>query len=64
MIQEYDVIKSLNDLSDKVLKGCKGTVLVVYPDFPPAYEVEFVNESLETIDVLTVKADDIIKEEL
>jgi hypothetical protein len=28
--------------------------------FPPAYEVEFVNENLETIDVLTVKDEDII----
>jgi hypothetical protein len=61
MIQEYDIVKSLSDLNDRVLKDCKGTVLIVYPDFPPAYEVEFVNEVLETLDVLTVKADDIIK---
>jgi hypothetical protein len=61
MIKEYDIVKSLIDLNQKVLKDCKGTVLIVHPDFPPAYEVEFVDNAFETIDVLTVKADDIIK---
>ena len=33
MIKEYDIVKSLNDLNEKVLKDCKGTVLIVYPRF-------------------------------
>ena len=61
MIREYDIIKSLYSLYDKVLQDCRGTVLIVYRDFPPAYEVEFVNNANETLDVLTVKAGDIIK---
>jgi hypothetical protein len=59
MIKEYDIVESLYDLSDKVLKGYRGTVLIVYSDFPNAYEVEFVSDTSVTIDVLTVKADDI-----
>ena len=31
------------------------------PDFPTAYEVEFVTDKFETLDVLTVKADEIVK---
>jgi hypothetical protein len=61
MIEKYDVVMALNDLNDKVLKGSKGTVLIIYPDFPTAYEVEFVNDAFETLDVLTVKADEIVK---
>jgi len=61
MIQEYDIVKSLRDLNDKVLKGCKGTVLIVYPDLPQAYEIEFVDDALKTLDVLTVEATDIVK---
>lgn len=61
MIKEYDIVKSLKSLNDKVLEGCKGTVLIVYPDFPSTFEVEFVDEINETLDVLTVKGNDIIK---
>jgi len=55
------MVKSLKDLNNVVLKDCIGTVVMVYAAFPPAYEVEFVNDAFGTIDVLTVKADDIIK---
>ena len=61
MIQKYDIVKSLIDLNDKVLKDTKGTVLIVYPDFPTSYEVEFIDNALETIDVLTVDATQIFK---
>jgi hypothetical protein len=59
MIKEYEIVKSLVDINDKVLKGCKGTVLIIYNDTPPAYEVEFVDENNETLDVLTVKSSEI-----
>ena len=59
MIREYDIVHALRDLNDNVLKGHKGTVLIIYPDFPPAYEVEFFDENLYTLDVLTVKDEDI-----
>ena len=59
MIEMYDIVRSLVDLSDKVPSGTKGTVLIIYPNFPPDYEVEFVDGSFETLDVLTVKAADV-----
>ncbi|CAH0126162.1 DUF4926 domain-containing protein [Pedobacter sp. Bi126] len=61
MIKEYDIVKSLKSLNDKVFKGCRGTVLIIYSDFPSTFEVEFVDEMNETLDVLTVKANDVIK---
>ncbi|MBB5646539.1 DUF4926 domain-containing protein [Pedobacter cryoconitis] len=61
MIEIYDVIRSLVDLNDKVPAGSKGTVLIIYPNFPPDYEIEFVNDSFETLDVLTVKSSNIVK---
>lgn len=60
MIQKYEIVKALNNLNDKVLIGCRGTVLIVYSEYPTSYEVEFVNEVNETLDVLTVGVDDIV----
>ena len=59
MIQEYNIIKALHDLNDKVRTGCRGTVLIIYPGSPINYEVEFVDEMNQTVDVLTVTADDV-----
>jgi hypothetical protein len=61
MINEYDVVKSLKNLSDKVSQDCIGTVVVVYPDFPMVFEVEFFDDEMETLEVLTVQEYDIIK---
>jgi hypothetical protein len=61
MIKLYDVVKSSKDLNDKVLKGCIGTVVMVYSDSPPAYEVEFFDDANETLDLLTVSSVDIVK---
>jgi hypothetical protein len=61
MIEMYDVVKSLIDLNDKVPVGTEGTVLIIYPNFPPDYEVEFVNDLFETLEVLTVKSGDLVK---
>lgn len=61
MLKEYDVIKAVRNLDDKVLKDCKGTILIVYHSDPPAYEIEFVNDEFETLEVLTVGVEDIIQ---
>lgn len=63
MIQEYDIIKAMHDLNDKILTGCRGTVLFIYPRFPTEYEVEFIDETNQTLDILTVDADDVISED-
>ncbi|WP_368077623.1 DUF4926 domain-containing protein [Mucilaginibacter sp. L3T2-6] len=56
----YDIVQAKGDLSEKVLKGCTGTILIVYDKQSPDYEVEFVNDSSETVDILTVKNQDVI----
>lgn len=59
MLKKYDIVRSLKNLNEIVLKGSKGTILIVYDDFPAFYEVEFVDDFNETLDVLTVQAEDI-----
>ncbi len=62
MFQDYEVIKATKDLSSKVLKGTKGTILLTYDtNMLPQYEVEFVNENGDTLDILTVSEEDIEK---
>jgi len=61
MINEYDVVKAAKDLNDVVLKGCIGTVVIVYTRPSLGYEVEFFNGEDETIGVLTVTPDEITK---
>jgi hypothetical protein len=59
MINEYDRVKAVKDLNDIILKGCNGTVVMVYDKPSPAFIVEFFNDSQETIGVLMVKPDEI-----
>ena len=61
-MKEYDVIRALVDLTESVKKGTLGTILLVYPDFPTSYEVEFVDNNGETLEILTVEANKIKKE--
>lgn len=42
-----------------VLKGCKGTVLMIYREPTLGYEVEFIDNKGDTLDVLTVYPEDI-----
>ena len=63
MFELYDLVEASVDLSEKVTKGCKGTILLIYPDFPFSYGVEFIDDSFDTLDVLIVRASDIIKDE-
>lgn len=64
MYKEYEVVVASKDLNDVVLKGCKGTIVLVYTRPALGYEVEFFNSENETIGVLTVTPGEISKEHL
>ena len=53
MLNEYDVVKSKIDLSEKVKKNTVGAVVMVFPEFPNDYMVEFI-ENEETLEILIV----------
>lgn len=59
MIEMYDVVVAVRELSEKVKKDDTGVVLFIYHDNPTGYEVEFVNNKGETLEVLTVFSGDI-----
>lgn len=59
MIKEYNVVKATKNLSVNVSKGCKGAVVMLYEEPTLGYEVEFINDSGDTLEVLTVYPDDI-----
>ena len=56
---EYDVIRAKEQLTDKVYKGCKGAVLMVFEGDTIAYEVEFIDGEGESLEVITVRDKDI-----
>jgi|GEM_PF-6944082 len=56
-----DIVTALTDLNSKVLKGCEGTVAFVFDSIPPAYTVEFVDNKIEALGVLTVELGDFEK---
>ena len=58
-MKEYDIVKSVRDLNSEIPKDTIGTVLIVYNSTD--YEVEFVDEEGQTLDVITVSQDDITK---
>ena len=53
MLNEYDVVKLKIDLSEKVKKNTVGAVVMVFPEFPNDYMVEFI-ENEETLEILIV----------
>lgn len=53
-MNEYDIVIAKRTLSDNVLKGTQGTIVMVYECPKIAYEVEFFNSNGDTIDILTV----------
>ena len=59
MLNEYEVIKSVKQLSANVPKETIGTILIVYDTNPIAYEVEFVDDLGNSLDILTVFETDI-----
>ena len=54
MFDEYDVVKAKRKLSDKVLENSIGTVVMIFPEFPNDYMVEFMEDE-KTLDILVIK---------
>ncbi len=53
--KEYEIVTLSEPLSNSTIPvGTRGVVVMVYENVPTYYEVEFVNESNETIGIETV----------
>lgn len=60
MFSEYDVISlQVASKNMRVPVGTHGTVLIVYPGTPPAYEVEFIGDSGESFGTYTMEESDL-----
>lgn len=59
MFNEYDVVKSKIKLSESVLEGTKGAIVMVHDSKAQEYEVEFVDLNGDTVELLTVSNDDL-----
>ena len=59
MFEEYDVVRANKRLNINIDKGEEGTVLMVFEGENNEYEVEFVDEQGNTLDVLTVGESDL-----
>lgn len=59
MLKEYDVVRAKNDLNPLITRGTKGAVMLILHENPNKYEVEFVDENGETLELLTVGDDDL-----
>lgn len=56
MFNEYDVVKLTEDIREENLSaGATGTILMVYTDSPPTYEVEFSDDDGVTLALITIK---------
>ena len=60
MFSEYDVVR-LRSASNApgVPLGTRGTVLIIYPATPPAYEVEFMDEAGNSYETFTMQESDL-----
>lgn len=62
MFEDYEVVKLKDDLpSEGLSAGARGTVLMVYPEPPSEYEVEFLDGDGETLAVLTLPEEKLAK---
>ena len=60
MLSEYDVVRLRSSTSAvNVPVGSRGTVLIVYDDTPPAYEVEFVDDLGSSLGTFTLQESDL-----
>ena len=59
MFDEYTVVIAVKALSPKVNRGCIGIIVMVYDNPTLAYEVEFFDNRGNTIELLTVKPNEI-----
>ena len=59
MIKEFAVVRAIKNLTPKVPEGTIGAVVMVYTEPTLGYEVEFVDDHHETLEVLAVYPDSI-----
>lgn len=59
MLKEYDVVRAKKDINSLILRGTKGAVMLILHEEPNKYDVEFVDENGETLELLTVGDDDL-----
>lgn len=58
-MDELDIVTAKRDLSKLVLRGCVGTIVMVYDKPRLAYEVEFFDKEGQTIELITVEKEDV-----
>jgi hypothetical protein len=62
MLREYDVVRlEAGSEAVPVPPGTEGTVLMIFPDTPPAYLVEFLDEAGESLGTFTLRDADLTK---
>jgi hypothetical protein len=61
MLEEMDIVKAKRQLSERVKANTEGTIVMIYDNPRVAYEVEFLDEKGDTLDLLTVEETDISK---
>lgn len=60
MLEEYEVVRLRAQREGvPVPSGAEGTVLMVFPDAPPAYLIEFTDESGDSLGVFTMHEADL-----
>lgn len=59
-MKEYDVVKSIKKISDKIDKNYEGTIVMVLEEPSLAYLVEFFDENNDTIDIVPVNPEDVV----
>lgn len=60
MFKEYELVKLTKDIPSVRLKaGARGTIVMVYPDYPGVYEVEFLDPDGRTLALLTLQEEDL-----
>lgn len=61
MFKEYDAVQLKRDLPEHDLKaGTRGAIVMVHHEPYRAYEVELIDEEGWTLDVLTLKDEDLL----
>ena len=65
MFSEYDVVRLLSASANApgIPAGTSGTVLLIHPAMPPAYEVEFLDKAGESLGWFTMQESDLELEE-
>ncbi len=61
MFDEYDYVELIEELDSTLRIGIRGAIVMVYDCRPPEYEVEFVDNQGNTIDIRTVNESQIKK---